>query len=424
MPVRRGHRLETPVAITLVVLAVAATVWQLFVSELIEVAAGCGWDGAIYCDMVRGSVVMEPYSRRILLPGIVQAISSDDPVTGFRVVNGLACAALVGAAVWLNQRLAGGSSRPWAWVSVASLVVLNPWTVHLYITYPVLTDFASAALVTAWAATALRPGRWHTVGGFAILVALAMTREQWSLVAVAAAWAAVLLGLRRAGWALAVSAVGAASLAFTFTRPTSRPAGPLRAVYEVWFSEAISSPEHFARLLYMVAGGLGVASLVLVLRPRMVLRNRPIAWVCLLAMTNAAISLFAGGDTDRILMPSGILLLCAATACASRDASLRPAWCLLALATVVIWHPFVTVGPDPTSWLSFYGLRVAPLGNVMDRVSNDLTAIAPLVLAAVLSASLRADGGWQGRRTARRPDVSRASPDHPAALPEGDKSRT
>ena len=411
MSVRRSHPIELPVAITLVVVAVAATLWQIFVSDLIEVADGCGWDGAVYCDMARNSVVMEPYSRRVLLPGVVSAFSGDDPVTGFRVVNALACAALVAAAVWLYVRLSEGSAESWACASVAALVILNPWTVHLYLTYPVLTDFASAALITAWAATVLRGGRWDTLAGFALLVALTLTREQWSLVAIGAAWLAVLLGLRRGRWALGVTLVGSAGLAFTFTRTTSQPAGPLRAVYEFWLSESLTSSEHLARLSFMVAGGLGIVSLLLVMRPQLVLRSRPVLWVCLVALANTIISVFAGGDTDRILMPSGILLLCAATACATRDVFLRPAWCLLALATVVTWHPFVTAGPDAASWLSFYGLRVTPLATVMDRVTSDAAVAGPLILAAVLSARLGSGAGWPGRPRSTGPDVTQPTPE-------------
>jgi hypothetical protein len=101
-------------------------------------------------------------------------------------------------------------------------------------------------------------------------------------VAIIAAGLAVLLRLRSARWALVTALVGVACLWYVLSRPTSREAGPFRAVCEAWFAEPTSSPEHTARLAFMVITGLGLVAIMPFLRPR-VLAHRATAWVCLLA---------------------------------------------------------------------------------------------------------------------------------------------
>ena len=411
-----ARHLRTATVVALALLALAASVFQVVKAEVIMLNDGCGWDGDMYCQMAAGEVVWEPYSRRVLVPWLASVVApGDDPLIGFRVVNTLAVVGLAVAACLLHHVLVGRGRDAWAWAAIASLVLLNPWTLHVLLTYPALTDVPAAAFVVAWAATVLRPGRWWDVGGIVALVGLALTREHWAAVAIVAAVLAVPLRLRRARWAALTAVVGAVCMAFVLSRPTSREAGPFSAVFETWLQESTSSPQHAVRLAFMVATGLGLLAVVPFLRPR-VLLHRPTTWVCLLALGNVAVSLFAGGDTDRILMPSGVLLLCAGTAVVAREPRLLLTWSLLALATVVTWHPFATPGPEPGSWLTYFGLRVTDLDQVMARISTDVSAVSGLVLAALVAA-------WVPSRTRRDPHGSAPSgaPDDGAEthLPSG-----
>jgi hypothetical protein len=386
-PMRDCERLlKLATTVALVSLALVASAFQVAKAELIALNGGCGWDGDMYCRMASGEVVWEPYSRRVLVPWLVGLVTrDDDPLPGFRVVNTVAIVALVVAACLLHHVLVDGRRDPWAWAGLASLVMLNPWTWHVHLTYPALTDVPAAAFVTLWAASVLRPGRWVDVGGLFALVGLALTREHWAAVAVIAALLAVPLGLRRARWAAVTTAVGVLCLTFVLSRPSSRDAGAFRAVFEAWFQESTSSPQHAARFGFMVATGLGLVAIVPFLRPR-ALMHRPTAWVCMLALGNFAVSVFAGGDTDRILMPSAVLLLCAGTAVVTRERRLLLPWSFLVFATVATWHPFATPGPDPGGWITFFGLRAADLGQVMVRIAGDVSAVSGLVIAALVAA--------------------------------------
>lgn len=386
-----ANRIFRCVSIALATLSLCAAIWHLIRARTVTVGDGCGWDGVIYCAMTRGEVVMEPYSRRVLLPWLAGLIPVGSPVTAFHLLNAFALAGLIASALWLLHTLIGRHAplRGFAMLATASMVLLNPWTFHLYLTYPVLTDAASAALALAWCAAALRRTRLADLGGAVALVCMSLTREHWSLVAIAAAWIAVVLGLRTWRWAVGSSAIGIAAMLFAFGQPTDYAAGPLQTVVLHWIQESLSSPSHLARFLFMVVAGIGFTALAPLLRPRAVWRERPLLWVCVVALGNAAGSAFAGGDTDRILMPSGIILMIVAIALVLRAPDLVLPWGLWVIGTIAIWRPFASAGPDGASWLAYYGLRVEPIEVVVTRIINDLSAAAlPVALGAMLCLTL------------------------------------
>lgn len=395
-----AHHAFRSIALTLAALAVSASIWQTARSRPVTVGDGCGWDGVVYCAMTRGEVVMEPYSRRVLLPWVAGLVPVSSPVTAFQIINAFAIAGLVAAALWLLHTLIGREAelRGFAMLAAVSLVLLNPWTFHLYLTYPVLTDSVSAALALAWCAAALRRTRLADAGGAVVLVGMSLTREHWSLVAIAASWIAVVLGLRAWRWALGTSVIGLMAMMFAFGQPTNYAAGPLQTVVLHWINESLSSPSHLARFLFMVVAGIGFTALAPLLRARAVWSERPLLWVCVVALGNTAGSAFAGGDTDRILMPSGLLLMIVSIALVLRNMGLVAPWGLWVIGTIAIWHPFASAGPDGASWLAFYGLRVEPIEVVVTRIIDDLSAAALPVMLGVLLCLSR-PGTWS--RTGR-----------------------
>ena len=84
-------RLAYVLSAGLLIASVLATAWQLVVSSTISVGKGCGYDGAVYCEMFYGSPGIEPYGRRILAPMLARLFSSD-PLIGFRILDGLVVA--------------------------------------------------------------------------------------------------------------------------------------------------------------------------------------------------------------------------------------------------------------------------------------------------------------------------------------------
>jgi hypothetical protein len=372
-------------------LTVLVTAWQLLQARTIEVGQGCGWDGASYCAMTRGEAVMEPFNRRVLLPWLASLFSANEPVVSFRVLNAIGLVGLLAAVLWLLHIVTPSKVPLTLMVLAGSLVLLNPWTVRLYLTYPVLTDIASAALALAWCSATLRRTQVTDCLGFGLLVFLGLTREHWPVVAVAAAWLAVLLGLRTWRWATASTALSFAVLVFVFTRPTSLASAPLTSVLLLWVRESLASPENFTRLMFMVLTGVGLFSLLPLLRFPVVRQDRRLVWLCAVALCNLAGSLFAGGDTDRILMPTGLILLVVSVALVIREPGIALSWVLLAMATVMTWHPWTVVGPDLASWLGFYSLRTAPVDLVMKRILSDTSTVAiPIIIAGLLALRSRA----------------------------------
>ena len=176
---------------------------------------------------------------------------------------------------------------------------------------------------------------------------------------------------------------------FAFGQPTDYAAGPLQTVVSHWIQESLTSPSHLARFPFMVVAGMGFTALAPLLRPRAVWSERPLLWVCVVALGNTAGSAFAGGDTDRILMPSGIMLMIVSIALVLRMPDLVLPWGLWVIGTIAIWHPFAPAGPDGASWLAFYGLRVEPIDIVVTRIIDDLSAAAlPVALGVLLGLAL------------------------------------
>jgi hypothetical protein len=384
-----------PFVLALGLVAAVSALLQLIRTVAITLNGGCGWDGVQYCAMAAGEgPVRAPFSRRVLMPWIVQALPVDDPVTGFRIVNVVALLGAAAALVWLGRR--AGIEDRWYLAALVALFALNPWTLRLLLSAPVHTDNVSLALLLAWCALTLIPHRGAAVAAVVVLGALVLTREQWGLVALPAVWLAVLLGHRRTGWALASTAVAVGTLAFTFTRPSSSEALSVTGLLETWWTEVSRSPTHAARFTFMAVFGLGLVALLPLLRVHVVRTDRRLLWLTAVAVLTVGVTVFAGQDVDRLVFPAGVVLGVVATALAARDPRLTAPWIFLVLATVLLWHPFHTLDGSPEAVLEFYALRVQPIDASAGRLRSDAAAVALPLLAAVACAF-----------TARRPREAR-----------------
>ncbi|HLM06470.1 MAG TPA: hypothetical protein VK402_14925 [Blastococcus sp.] len=374
--------LTAPAIWALGLVSVLSLLVQVVRAQLIEVAGGCGWDGGQYCLMAEGQPeVIAPFNRRVLVPWLVHLLAPDRSVDGFRIVNAVALLGAAVALVWLGRRL--GLTHPLHLTALVALFLLNPWTVRLYLSYPVLTDPTSLALLLVWCALVLTARPWAPALGVVVLVVLVLTREQWALVGVPAAWLAVLLGLRRAWWGLATTAVAAAAAFYAVTRPRTRAARGLGALLDYFWQDVSTSPTHAARFVFMVVSGLGLVALVVLARLHTVAADRRLLWITSVAAGTFGITVLGGSDVDRILVPVGVLLTVVATVLVSRDDRLAVPWVFLVVATVLLWHPFHTVPGDPAGWLEFYGLRLQPIDAVAERLRSDAALVLLPVLCAV-----------------------------------------
>src|SRR5439155_16120750 len=88
-------------------------------------------------------------------------------------------------------------------------------------------------------------------------------------------------------------------------------------------------------------------------------------WIVGVAAISTAVSIFGGGDTDRILTPAGLLLALAVAVSGSRSGRALLGLAVVVAAYAVQQEPVRAVSGDPTAWLTFYGLRSTSLSSVI-----------------------------------------------------------
>ncbi len=375
--------------IGVVLLAAAGVVYQLATAERFTWAAGCGDDGAQYCRMAAGQLAIEPYSRRILLPGIVSHLGLSG-ADGFALVNAFVLFACFVSFVYLCVMDLRRGRTPIVGLvtALAALVFLsNRNTIHLYLAGPVLTDFLGLLFLFVGCVALIkmsRDDRWCLlVAGAAF--AGALTRENLALILVAAAVFAAITRTVRWPTILPILGAGLAGTLIAFSQPTL--AVEHQSILDVivgWIKADFAHPGGFFRFGVMALLGMGPLAFVCLAWPRPIWRDEACRVLAATAIIFTGVSIFAGGDTDRILMPAG--LLCAACVLrlyATGVVRLEPL--LLLVAAGWIWQlPFVVVAGDPTSVYSFWVLRVTPISNVLTFGLAPILIGMPLVVVAFL----------------------------------------
>jgi hypothetical protein len=218
-----------------------------------------------------------------------------------------------------------------------------------------------------------------------------VTREQLSAVLVLALVLAT--ALRLITWRIAlVGAAGAvAGGLYAFSRPHTGVGQSLVHTLRVWLEQDFGSWDGFFRFATMVFLALGPFLLLVVQIQRRPFRTRSTLWLTGVAAIFVAVSIFNGGDTDRILFPAGLLIAVAAAV------SVRGAKGLTGLAVIVGAYgvqqqPWHAVSGDPTSWLTFFGLRLTTTDAVVHHaLVPSLVALPIAILGLLLVRSARND---------------------------------
>lgn len=367
-------------------LSLLAVAWQLVTTRVLEANSGCGFDGANYCQMFFGRSVPLPYQRLILAPWVASFLSPE-PVTAFRILSTFCLVGivlLVGGLIVTGKHRIDLASTATVIVSALAVVALNRNLLHLSLTYPVLTDYLALVLMLSGLLAALRMDRSVTAPVVALSSALLapLARETMGFAFLGAAVVGFMThsGKLRLRWA----AIGAAALAgtfFAFQRGGSGSVSVLSVTWS-WVLEDFTKWEGAARFACMLVIALGFFWLPL-LRPafRKLLAREE--WVLLgAAAAYAAVSVFGGGDTDRILMPAGILLLIVAGRVTLRARHWVPSFLFLCVAFILAQAPFTIVGVTDNAWISFFALRVAPWSDFLANGAAPVLLALPFALAS------------------------------------------
>jgi len=370
----------------LFVVSAAAAIGQLAWSDRIDRRGGCGFDGYYYCLMLKGEVAPKPFSRRILLPFLARHVSTDS-LAGFWLVNVLSLVAVTLLAMYVAWRLRPVVSSgahlafrvvPPLLAGAAFLLARNSF--HITATYPVLSDPLGLLLLVSAVALVVVPALPSTRLLLIPVCFLApLAREELTGVLALALVLATLMRLLPWPVALAASGASAAGAAYAFHQPNSGGAGlcstgqntfvscpeSVQSTLRVWLHADFGSWNGLLRFGVMVLLALGPFVFLLgTLRDRT--RDKRLAlWIAGVAVIFTAVSIFGGGDTDRILTPAGLLLALAVLVSGSRSGKALLGLAVVVAAYAVQQEPFHAVSGDPAVWLEFFGLRVTALSSVV-----------------------------------------------------------
>lgn len=372
--------------LALALVAAGTLGWQASTSRYIDVNGHCGFDGYFYCAMAKGHATILPYNHRVLTPWLVHLL---EPVGGsilsrFLFIDLLAAALAAGAVAVLIHRFTDNRG---AAVAGGALLLLNPWTWHISLSYPALTDETALALGLWWlvvvlgdrlqplavplaAAAVLARESWLApIAVVCLLLALDRTRDRRLLVAtvIAAGGAGAYAFLRH-------SAPGAADWTGASFLPTARH----------WISSNFDGARNIARYVWFLAGGLGFFPLLLWGRFRVLFRDARRRALLAVAAVQILLATVGGGDTNRLLLPAFAVTLVLVIDLVHWRPDLRWAFALVAVATAAIWDPWRVTGPHQQQFIHAWGQRV--LGwTAMDRIMlRDALVSAIPVAAAVL----------------------------------------
>jgi hypothetical protein len=400
-----GDRLLKPAVVLsslLFVFSTAAAIGQLVWSDRINRRGGCGFDGYYYCLMVQGTPVPTPFSRRILLPFVVKHISRDG-LAGFWVANVLSLFAVTLMAMYVAWRLqpvvaghAPGAFRVVPPLLIGSVVLLARNGFHIIATYPALSDPLGLLLLlgaVALVVTPVLPSTRLLVIPVCFLAPLA--RVELAAVIGLALVLAVAMGMLPWLVALTGSGVSAAGAAFAFRQPdsggtdacltphTTYVACPesLQGTLRFWLDWDFGSWNGFLRFSVMLLLASGPFVFLLGSLRHETWNRRSALWIVGVAAIFTAVSVFGGGDTDRILTPAGLLLALAVVVTRGRSGRALLGLAVVVAAYAVQQEPIHAVSADPTGWLEFFGLRVTALSSVIHNGLIPSLIALPLALA-------------------------------------------
>ncbi len=429
---------STPLLAAALVLGVFTTVvvaWQAALSQFLAASDGCGWDGILYCNAAAGAEVNSPYSRRPLVPWLVQHDPWGGELQRFLTVDlvGVAVSAVLMAL--LVRRLCGqgveAPRRSAAALIGVCLLLLTPFALRFALTYPANTDEVSLALGLALVLVVLRERLWLSVP---VAFACTLAREQWGAVVVMLAVLDLLWTRRRPLARAALAGAGIGGLVFDFSRPNYGGEPPMGAVVRQYLEAHFASLGGLEQTAWMAVTGFGLVPLLALVGRRRSAHRRDTFVVAVVSVLQIALAVSGGDDTARILMPGAILLTALAVAAVARARSPRRDAVLVALVagTIAIWRPWVIAPVPGDAWLDwftpYYDSQYGDPRGFPARLRLDgsiaaagmLLAVAPMLIPRwrpVLPALAQEDDEERRRRRAASHARRRARSARPVVVP-------
>lgn len=334
--------------------ATAIVVFQAITTHWIDRNNHCGFDGTLYCAMANGQRVIEPYSRRVLLPFIVRLLHFGPMLIRFEAVN-IVCVLISCVVVGIVAVKLSTSKDRAGGILAGSLLAISPWTFHIVFSYPAVTDELMLAMFLLWIWSALSRS-WLSV----LPAMLAVMAHESAVVPILIGSVLLWRRTKRATlWSGVNVAAGVGAFVLVLTRPAVAGGGirtDVLALARWWASQNFLNGERELQIVWLLLSGIGITWVFLIGSGRWLIERND-RWALIpMAIGTCVAATFGGGDTDRLSLPALGVLVPLGIAAAFDQRSFMT--CAVAcFATAVLWQPWQIVQPQMPYWLYYFSMR-------------------------------------------------------------------
>jgi hypothetical protein len=272
----------------------------------------CGNDGLRYCSMAGASRLIDkidsPYDKRILLPKLVDIFSNNDTnriIIIFLVYN-LIFFTLI---LFLLYNLLKKYDNQENLLFLLLVISLNPYLLYLILISPVLTDWLALLFLLLFIKFIMEK-RYSLLVPISILGSL--NRENWLVIFVITIFAIKSNGLLsfklKLQYVLIIVSVYLLISHFYISSNNFDLAFNVTNTYVEYFQIAFDSKPNVVRFLYQILVGVSPIILFIPFIRKDIQKNDLVYTSALISSIYFALSVFAGGDLERILLPIFLLL--------------------------------------------------------------------------------------------------------------------
>jgi len=359
----------------------------------------CGWDGVRYCaQFFGGTRVDSPFSRRQVV-ALTARLFDSDPIAGFYKLNlfSLCFAVLLGLLIVhpdlllvLRRKRKQINQTNGHLILISTLVVISVFltarnTFHLMFSAPVLTDPFGLLLILASIFCVLNTKRVPIfILGCALSFLSPLVREQSGVAIFVCTGTLLFFGyLKVRQFVLFTGFIIGGTLLAINIPSSGKPVMSLWQTLSWHFNSNFESFESVMRFGVMLMLSLGCFPIFLARKSVRLALTPPDTSILVSAICLFLVSVFGGGDTDRILMPVGILFVLVAGRIVIRSEELSNGFVFCAVQFVISQSSTMITSSDHLSFLRYFGLRYLEFSGV---ITNGLKPIMEgLYIACIYS---------------------------------------
>lgn len=348
----------------------------------------CGWDGVRYCaQFFGGTRVDSPFSRR-QIAALAARLLDSDPIKGFLKLNlfSLSFAVLLGLLIvqpdllrFLRRKQKQINQTDGHLTLISTLAVISVFltarnTFHIMFSAPVLTDPLGLMLTLASIFCVLNAKRVPIfILGCVLSFLSPLVREQSGVTIFVCTGTLLFFGCLKFRQFVLFNGFVIGGTLLAINIPSSgKPVLSLWQTLNWHFNNNFESFESVMRFGVMLMLSLGCFPFFLARKSVRQALSRTDTSILVSAICLFLVSVFGGGDTDRILMPVGILFVLVAARMVIRSEEFLSSFVFCVIQFVVSQSSTTITSSDHLSFLRYFGLRYLEFSGV---ITNGLKPI-------------------------------------------------